>query len=114
MKDIEYYMSLPYRMEIVPDAEEGGYTMWVPQLAGCATCGETVSEAMELIEDAKRSWFEACIEEGIEIPEPIEEKYSGQFKLRIPKSLHKHIVERAREEGVSMNAYCSAILAKYA
>ncbi len=26
MKTIEYYMSLPYRMEIIPDKEEGGYT----------------------------------------------------------------------------------------
>ena len=24
-KDVEYYMSLPYRMEIYPDVVEGGY-----------------------------------------------------------------------------------------
>ena len=25
-KTVEYYMSLPYRLEIYPDAVEGGYT----------------------------------------------------------------------------------------
>lgn len=25
MKTIEYYMNLPYKMEIIPDIEEGGY-----------------------------------------------------------------------------------------
>lgn len=29
--------------------------------------------------------------------------YSGDFKLRIPKSLHKQLAEEAKQEGVSMN-----------
>lgn len=41
-------------------------------------------------------------------------EYSGQFKLRIPKSLHRTLALHAKEEGVSMNQYCATILAKYA
>ena len=33
------------------------------------------------------------------------EAYSGKVHLRIPRSLHKRLVERARIEGVSLNQY---------
>ena len=41
-KTIEYFLSLPYRLEILPDAEEGGYGARYPELPGCITCGETL------------------------------------------------------------------------
>ena len=54
-----------------------------------------------------------AIEEGIEIAEPVpEEHYSGQFKLRIPKSLHKQLSEQSSKEGISMNQYCLYLLAQ--
>ena len=43
MRKIDYYMSLPYRIEIVPDAAEGGFTAWYPELPGCITCGENIA-----------------------------------------------------------------------
>lgn len=47
------------------------------------------------------------------IPEPDDlEKYSGQFKLRLPKSLHRQLAEHSRREGVSMNQYCVYLLTK--
>ena len=33
------YMELPYRMEVIPDKEEGGYAVTFPELPGCMTCG---------------------------------------------------------------------------
>ena len=36
----------------------------------------------------KKAWLEAALEEGIEIHEPGSlEEYSGQFKIRMPRSL---------------------------
>lgn len=64
------YMKLPYRMEIVPDQEEGGYAVTFPELPGCLTCGETPETAVSNAEDAKKTWLEAALEEGLEIPEP--------------------------------------------
>lgn len=40
------------------------------------------------------------------------EKYSGQFKLRMPKSLHKSLAEHSKKEGISMNQYCVYLLSK--
>ncbi len=113
MKTIEYYMNLPYRMEIIPDTSEGGYAVLFPELPGCLTCGETIEEALKNADDCKREWFLAEIEEGRTIPEPFsDENYSGQFKLRIPKSLHKSLAEHSKAEGISMNKYCLYLLAK--
>ena len=48
-----------------------------------------------------------------EIPEPNDAgEYSGQFKLRIPKSLHKSLAEHSKAEGISMNQYCLYLLTK--
>lgn len=42
----------------------------------------------------------------------IVEDYSGQFKLRIPRSLHRALAEYSQREGVSMNQYCVYLLSK--
>ena len=52
MKTVDYYMSLPYRLEIVPDPDEGGYVARYPELPGCITVGKTVAAAAENAEDA--------------------------------------------------------------
>lgn len=112
-RTLNEYMAMPYRMEIVEDKDEGGFVVSYPDLPGCITCGETVESAVENALDAKRAWIEAALEEGIEICEPDSlDTYSGQFKLRIPKSLHRSLVEHSRKEGVSMNQYCVYLLSK--
>lgn len=116
MKTIEYYMNLPYRLEIVPDTEEGGFGARYPELPGCITCADTIDELYKNAVDAKRAWLEAALEEGIPIAEPEIEPdvsdYSGQFKLRMPKSLHRSLSIHAKKEGISMNQYCLYLLTK--
>jgi len=70
IKDLEYYMSLPYQLEIKEDPYEGGYVAGYPELRGCLTCAETIDEVKAMALDAKKCWLEACLEDGIEIPEP--------------------------------------------
>ena len=111
MKDLEYYIKLPYHLELIPDPDEGGYVVRYPDLPGCFSVGETINDAIANAEDAKRTWIAAALEDGIDIPEPVAlAKYSGQFKLRIPKSLHRSLAEQAKAEGISMNQYCIYLL----
>ena len=116
MKNLEYYMSLPYRMEVVPDIEEGGYMASFPELPGCLTCADTMEELIVNAQDAKKAWLEASLADGDIIPEPITgedaREYSGQFKIRMPKSLHRSLSLRAKAEGISMNQYCIYLLSK--
>lgn len=113
MRTIDEYMKLPYRMEIVEDKDEGGYVVTFPDLPGCLTVGETIEKAVANAEDAKKAWFEAALESNVEIMEPDSlEDYSGQFKLRIPRSLHRMLVEHSKREGISMNQYCVYLLSR--
>ena len=111
MKTLEEYMKMPYKLEILPDSDESGFVASYPELPGCISCGETIESAIVNIEDAKREWLRAAIESNIQIYEPGNaDVYSGQFKLRIPKSLHKKLAEDSKKEGVSMNQYCVYLL----
>lgn len=113
MKTLEEYMAMPYRMEIVEDKDEGCFVVSYPDLPGCLTCGETIETAVTNAVDAKKAWLEAAIEEGINIYEPDSlDDYSGQFKLRIPKSLHRMLAEHSQREGISMNQYCVYLLSR--
>lgn len=113
MKTIDYYMKLPYKMEIVPEIEEGGFVAMFPDLPGCITVGDTIDEVIANIIDAKKAWIEAELEEGRKIPEPKDiNDYSGQFKLRLPKSLHRILAENSKREGISMNQYCLYLLSR--
>jgi predicted HicB family RNase H-like nuclease len=100
---INKYMSLPYTMKIVPDKEEGGYTISFPELPGCATCVESLDDIKQMAEEVKREWLRTAIEDGWEIKSP--QEFSGQLRLRMPKSLHQQLSNRASEEGVSLNQY---------
>ena len=112
MKTLEYYLGLKYPMEITEDPDEGGYVISFPDLAGCLTCVDKFEDIIPMAEDAKRCWMEAVLEMGQTIPEPSYlEKYSGHFVLRIPKSLHRSLAEHAKKEGMSLNQYCSYLLA---
>ena len=113
MKTIDEYMALPYRIEIIPDVEEGGYAVSYPDLKGCLSTGETIEAAIANGEEARREWLNAAMEEGYPIPEPAsDEEYSGQFKLRIPKSLHRQLALQSKKEGISMNQYCLYLLSQ--
>jgi len=111
-KTINYYLGLPYTIELKPDTEAGHFVR-VKELPGCMSQGDTAEEALEMIRDAMKLWLEVSLEQGMSIPEPApEEEYSGKFVLRVPKSLHHELVEQAEQEGVSLNTYCLTVLAK--
>ena len=112
MNTIEYYLQCPYRLEIIPDTDEGGYVASYPELSGCITVGKSLDDVVRNAEDAKREWLIAALNSNIAIPDPIATEYSGQFKLRLPKSLHRSLAQHSKEEGVSMNQYCVYLLSK--
>jgi antitoxin HicB len=65
-----------------------------------------------MIQEAMALWLEVALEEGIPIPEPRpDEDYSGKFVVRVPRSLHRELVQRAEQEGVSLNQYINVALA---
>ena len=65
---IDTLMALDYVIVLSPD--EDGWIATIPDLPGCMAVGETKQEALELIEDARRSWIEASLKRGLPIPQP--------------------------------------------
>jgi antitoxin HicB len=100
----------PYRMVVRGEPDEG-YLAEATELPGCITAGETPAEAMELLRDAMAGWFESAFERGLDIPEPADEAYNGRILVRLPKSLHRQLVEQAKEQGVSLNQWILTLLA---
>jgi antitoxin HicB len=112
-KSIEYYIGLPYRVELYPDEEGKGYAALIPDLPGCMTSADSLAELWPMIEEAKRLWFEVALEDGIPIAEPKpvnEEKFSGKFVLRLAKTQHRQLAHRAEEEGVSLNSLVVSLI----
>ena len=109
-KDLECYMKLRYRMEILEE-EDGGYFIKIPDLPGCMTFCDEFDQINKTIEDAKKAWLEMSIEGNLEIPEPKKDReFSGKFLLRLPKSLHRKLSDQAEEEGVSLNQHILNLL----
>lgn len=110
---LQYYMSLNYPSQItkIDEADGGGFLIEVPMLKGCMSDGETVEEAYNNLEEAKKEWFTYMLENNLAIPEPADTVYSGRFMVRIPKTLHKIITEQSKREGLSLNQYVSNVLA---
>ena len=72
-KNLEYYLSLPYTIELTPDVD-GYWFAKIPLLDGCMTNGESREDALVMIDDAKRAWLETALELGLPIPEPESER----------------------------------------
>lgn len=74
-KTLDFYMSLPYTIQLTPDVD-GYWFAEIPLLDGCMTNGESQADALVMIEDAKRAWLTTALDIGIPIPEPEPEKLS--------------------------------------
>ncbi len=68
-KTLEYYLSLPYPIELIPD-DDGYWFARIPLLKGCMTNGESRTDALEMLDDAKKLWLETALANGVSIPEP--------------------------------------------
>lgn len=104
-------LNKPYARILIRD-EDGTYTAEILEFPGCYAEGDTPTEAIDDLEEAAASWIEAAIEQGQEIPEPLDTYgYSGRINLRLPKSIHKLAARFAQKEGVSLNQYFASAIA---
>ncbi len=103
------YTNYPVKIDF--DEQDRLYTAEFLDLPGCSASGETVEEAYERAQTAKREWLRLSTEQGLPIPKPSRpEEYSGRFLLRLPPSLHAMLAERAKMQGSSLNQYAVHLL----
>jgi predicted RNase H-like HicB family nuclease len=102
------YLKLPYNIIIRHTLDEGGsyYLATVLEFEGCMSDGASYQEAFENIQEAMTGWIETKLAKGFPIPPPVgDEKYSGKFMVRLPKTLHARLAIEAEKEKVSLNQY---------
>lgn len=93
--------------------EDEGYIAIVPELKGLSAFGATPEEALKELNVAKELYLEVFEEDGCALPDP--EKlvsFSGQIRLRLPKSLHAELSRSAKNEGISLNTKIVNLLSK--
>lgn len=119
-KDLAYYLSLPYVVEIapIPEDEGGGYVACIPLLGRYSAVGdgETPDAAYANLMEARSALIDEWLRRGVAVPEPKSDEEdvlpSGKLSLRLPRSLHAQVNRQADQEDVSINAYITAVLAQ--
>ena len=93
--------------------EDEAFVAFCPEFPGLSAFGESAAEALEQIQVAVELAVETHQAEGWPLPEPQGvSQYSGQFRLRMPRSLHAELAARADAEGVSLNSLAVAYVAR--
>ncbi|MBQ7544878.1 MAG: hypothetical protein IJT02_08045 [Synergistaceae bacterium] len=83
MKDLDYYMSLPYEVKVQELSEDdgGGIMLSIPLLGEAAVrgYGDTYPEARAKLEAVKKDFLEIWLNDGWDIPEPQIESWAEVF-----------------------------------
>lgn len=114
MKDLrEIIAKYPVTLEMVSEAEGGGYVAYCAAFPGMLGDGGSAEAAMEDL----RLVLEDAVQERMakDIPLPtansIADQCSGRISLRISPSLHGQLARRAEREQVSINALLNELIA---
>ena len=103
----------PFTVRPLATEDGGGYLIEFPDVPGCISDGKTPEEAITNGRDALKSVLLTMKEFGDAIPQPRSlSAASGQWRQRVPRSLHSRLVTRAEQEGVSLNTLVTAMIAE--
>ena len=104
-----------YSVRIVWSDEEEGYIATSPEFENLSAFGATPGEAAAQLETVVRAAIDTHRESGWALPEPKRvHEYSGQLRVRLPKSLHGLLADEAERDGVSLNTLIVTLLAQRA
>ncbi|MCX6598531.1 MAG: type II toxin-antitoxin system HicB family antitoxin [Acidobacteria bacterium] len=102
--------SYPLTIRRLSAEDGGGFAVEYPDLPGCLSDGSTPEEALVNGRDAVKAYLTSCAAHGDPMPRPSDA--SGQWRQRVPRSLHARLTARARQEGVSLNALVTEMIAE--
>jgi predicted RNase H-like HicB family nuclease len=101
-----------YTRTVVPEAD-GSFTAEILEFPGCVASGDTAAEALANIEDVALDWIAAVLEQGQNIPDPLDQaNYNGKLVVRMTKGLHQRAAHIAEREGVSLNQFIVTCIAE--
>ncbi len=103
--------SIKYSIQIQWSDEDECFIAASEELLHVSAFGDTYDEALREFKEAMSVHLEVL--GGENQPEPLTlESYSGQFRVRLPRSLHRRLVMMARREIVSLNTLVIKLLSE--
>ena len=102
-----------YSMRVAWSPGDEVFVASCPELGELSAHGRTPTKAAAELSEAIELALEAYEEEEWPLPEPRTVRtHSGQFRVRLPKSLHAWLAGEAEAEGVSLNTFVVTKLAE--
>jgi len=102
-----------YSMRVEWSREDEVYVASCPEMRSISAHGPSPGKAVAELSEAMRLAIETYVEEGWGLPEArLARRFSGQFRVRLPESLHAWLAESAEREGVSLNTFVVAKLSE--
>lgn len=104
---------VPYSVHVIWSNEDEAFLATISELPGLTAFGDSQQEALEEAINIAEEMIAIKEDYGESIPEPLVKKeYSGQTRLRLPKSLHESLAKEAELEGISLNTSIVHLLTK--
>jgi predicted RNase H-like HicB family nuclease len=102
-----------YSQHVAWSAEDEMYVATCPELEGLSALAESEEAAVRELKTAMALVIEDMLAQGEPLPAPYTHaSHSGQFRVRIPRTLHGRLVQLASREGVSLNSLVTTLLAE--
>lgn len=102
-----------YGFNLLWSEEDQGFIVTCPDFPGLSAFGETPEEALSEAKIALDLFIASLQATGDSLPKPTESfDFSGQTRLRMPKTLHSSLAHQADKEGVSLNTWLITLLSE--
>ncbi|UOB21361.1 type II toxin-antitoxin system HicB family antitoxin [Macrococcus armenti] len=116
MKNLDYYMSLDYTMNIRTETDfdqSKYYIATFVELEGLEGSGDSIEAAINDLNAAKENWFKVNINLNRNIPEPHTSIKNTPTKLtvRLPYTLNQQVEDYMCYEGISKNNAINSLIA---
>ena len=110
--DPKEILKRPYARVLTPDPD-GRVTAEIMEFPSCVAYGDNAANALARLEDVAAEWIAATVEQGQDIPEPMDSTdFSGKLVLRMSRGLHRRAALCAERESVSLNSFIVTSLAE--
>lgn len=104
-----------YSTHVFYDEESAGFVAVSPEVPGVSAVGPTREQALAEFAVVLDMALDTYRAEGWPVPDPAiapdPELPSGEFRVRIPRTLHALLSRRAEAEGISQNTLVVALIA---
>ena len=102
-----------YSMQLFWSEEDKEYVALIPEFPHLSALAGTPEEAVREAQVVAGLFLEVIAERGEDAPQPqILSRYSGEIRVRMPRTLHQKLAGRAQMENVSLNTLMVTLLAE--